>query len=77
MASFLNRYKLMMNCWKADPNERPSFSQLIPILEEMMSEDTPYYHFKLLDQNKPCYREASATNTSKPGSCNSSRVSMV
>ena len=77
MASFLNRYKLMMNCWKADPNERPSFSQLIPILEEMMTEDTPYYHFQLLDQNQPCYREAFATNTSKTGSCNSSRVSVV
>ena len=38
---------------------------------------TPYYHFQLLDQNQPCYREASATNTSKTGSCNSSRVSMV
>ena len=67
----------MMNCWKADPNERPSFSQLIPILEEMMTEDTPYYDFQLLDQNQACYREASASNTSKTGSCNSSRVSMV
>ena len=64
-ASFLNRYKLMMDCWKEDPNERPSFVQLIPILEEMMTEDTPYYYFRLLDQNQPCYREASATNTSK------------
>ncbi|XP_073243675.1 uncharacterized protein [Porites lutea] len=58
-------YKLMMDCWKDDPNERPSFSQLIPILEEMMTEDTPCYCFKLLDQNQPCYCEASATNTSK------------
>ena len=65
MASFLNRYKLMMDCWKEDPNERPSFVQLIPILEEMMTEDTPYYYFRLLDQNQTCYREASATNTSK------------
>ena len=55
----------MMDCWKEDPNERPSFIQLIPILEEMMTEDTPYYYFRLLDQNQPCYREASTTNTSK------------
>ena len=65
MASFYNRYKLMMDCWKEDPNERPSFVQLVPILEEMMTEDTPYYYFRLLDPNQPCYREASATNTSK------------
>ncbi|CAH3159732.1 unnamed protein product [Porites evermanni] len=58
-------YKLTMDCWKEDPNERSSFAQLIPILEEMMTEDTPYYYFRLLDQNQPCYREASATNTSK------------
>ena len=63
----------MMDCWKEDPNERPSFVQLIPILEEMMTEDTPYYYFRLLDQNQPCYREASATNTSQEpmGSCTS------
>ena len=65
MFFFFNRYKLTMDCWKEDPNERPSFAQLIPILEEMMTEDTPYYYFRLLDQNQPCYREASATNTSK------------
>ncbi|CAH3182955.1 unnamed protein product, partial [Porites lobata] len=58
-------YKLMMDCWKEDPTERPSFVQLVPILEEMMTEDTPYYYFRLLDQNQPCYREASAINTSK------------
>ena len=65
MASTLNRYKLMMDCWKEDPNERSTFCRLIPILEEMMTEDTPYYCFRLLDQNQPCYRETSATNTSK------------
>ena len=65
MASFFNRYKLMMDCWKEDPTKQPSFVQLVPILEEMMTEDTPYYYFRLLDQNQPCYREASATNTSK------------
>ena len=32
--------------------ERPSFFQLIPgnILEEMMTEDTPYYDFEQLDE---------------------------
>ena len=61
----LNRYKLMMDCWKDDPNERPSFSQLILILEEMMTVDTPYYDFTLLDESQACYSVASAPTTSK------------
>ena len=66
--SYFNRYRLMIDCWKEDPNERPSFVQLIPILEKMMTEDTPYYYFRLLDQSQLCYREASATNTVKASS---------
>ena len=61
----LNRYKLMMDCWKDDPIERPSFSQLILILEEMMTVDTPYYDFTLLDESQACYNVASAATTSK------------
>ena len=52
----------MMDCWKDDPNERPSFSQLIPILEEMMTVDTPYYDFTLLDENQACYNVAFAAS---------------
>ena len=58
----LNRYKLMMDCWKDDPIERPSFSQLILILEEMMTVDTPYYDFTLLDESQACYNVASAAS---------------
>ena len=61
----LNRYKLMMDCWKDDPIERPSFSQLILILEEMMTVDTPYYDFTLLEESQACYNVASAATTSK------------
>ena len=61
----LNRYKLMMDCWKDDPIERPSFSQLILILEEMMTVDTPYYDFTLLDESQACYNVAAAATTSK------------
>ena len=61
----LNRYKLMMDCWKDDPIERPSFSQLILILEEMMTVDMPYYDFTLLDESQACYSVGSATTTSK------------
>ena len=33
----------MLDCWKADPEERPSFKQLVTRMEEMMTRDTPYF----------------------------------
>lgn len=36
-------YQLMLDCWKADPEERPSFKQLVTRMEEMMTRDTPYF----------------------------------
>ena len=33
----------MLDCWKEEPNERPSFEQLIPKLETMMTKDNPYF----------------------------------
>ncbi|XP_078344448.1 uncharacterized protein LOC144630040 [Oculina patagonica] len=51
-------YALMLDCWKEDPEERPSFEQLISTLETMMTVDTPYYDFEKLDETKACYSEA-------------------
>ena len=33
----------MLDCWKEEPDERPSFEQLIPKLETMMTKDNPYF----------------------------------
>ena len=33
----------MLGCWRVDPEERPSFQQLITRMEEMMTRDTPYF----------------------------------
>ncbi|PFX16936.1 Proto-oncogene tyrosine-protein kinase receptor Ret [Stylophora pistillata] len=35
-------YELMLYCWKEDPNERPSFDQLLSRIETMMTKETPY-----------------------------------
>ncbi|XP_078357420.1 uncharacterized protein LOC144642321 isoform X2 [Oculina patagonica] len=51
-------YAVMLDCWKLDPDERPSFEQLISILETMMTEDTPYHDFNKHDEAKACYNEA-------------------
>ena len=47
----------MMECWKEDPNERPTFEEIISTLEEMMTRNTPYYDFDKLDENDACYEE--------------------
>ena len=33
----------MLDCWKEEPDERPSFEQLIPKLEKMLKKDSPYF----------------------------------
>ena len=47
----------MLDCWRDDPNERPSFTEMIPTLEQMMTADTPYYDFTLLDESQECYSD--------------------
>ena len=56
----------MLDCWNDDPNERPSFSEMIPTLEQMMTADTPYYDFTLLDESQECYNDQ-CPSTSKTG----------
>ena len=49
------RYQLMLNCWKEDPNERPTFESVTKSLENMMLEDTPYLDLETLDESKSYY----------------------
>ena len=60
------RYELMLNCWKEDPSERPTFEELISTLEEMMTRDTPYYDFDKLDEMDACYSDV-ISDSSKTG----------
>ena len=48
----------MSDCWKEDPDERPSFEHLISTMEQMMMRGTPYYDFDKLDETQACYNEA-------------------
>ena len=52
----------MLDCWRVDPEERPSFERLITRIEEMMTRDTPYF-----DLNEDYESDASNTET-KPES---------
>ena len=50
----------MLDCWKEDPEERPSFEQLLTRMEEMMTRDAPYFDF-----NKD-YKSDSSDSETKP-----------
>ena len=53
----------MRDCWNEDPDERPTLAQLIATLEEMMTTDTPYYDFNLVDGKEPHYDDAFASTS--------------
>ena len=37
-----DRYSMMKKCWKADPNERPTFATLVSELDRMLTVATDY-----------------------------------
>ena len=56
MKSFISRrYSLMTDCWKYDPDERPTFPELVERLEELMLKEVDYHTFDKLDESKACY----------------------
>lgn len=45
----------MLDFWREEPSERPTFENSTRLLEEMMQEDTPYLDFESLDESKEYY----------------------
>ena len=46
----------MMECWKQNPDERPSFRELVERLERTMTEQVEYLDLKQLDVTKAYYQ---------------------
>ena len=46
----------MMDCWKQNPDERPSFRKLVERLERTMTEQVEYLDLKQLDVTKAYYQ---------------------
>lgn len=46
----------MMDCWKENPDERPSFQELVLRLEELMLEEVEYFDFNKVDEFKDYYQ---------------------
>ena len=49
-------YAFMMECWKQNPDERPSFQELVERLERTMTEQVEYLDLKQLDETKTYYQ---------------------
>ena len=53
----------MKDCWKRNPDERPSFPELVERLEQLMLQEVEYLDFNLLDENKDYYQVPVESNT--------------
>ena len=46
----------MMECWKQNPDERPSFQELVGRMEQSMLQEVEYFDFDLVDETKDYYQ---------------------
>ena len=49
-------YALMTDCWKQNPDERPSLKKLVEMLGNLMLQDVEYFDFTLLDETKDYFQ---------------------
>ncbi|KAJ7358888.1 hypothetical protein OS493_020726 [Desmophyllum pertusum] len=48
-------YNMMTDCWKENPEGRPTFTQIRERLEEMMQKDNPYLDLSAVDETREYY----------------------
>ena len=46
---------MMLDCWKQDRDERPSFQELFERLEQLMLQEVDYFDFNKVDESKDYY----------------------
>ena len=46
----------MTDCWKKDPDERPSFEELVERVEQMLLQEAEYFDLDKMDESKDYYR---------------------
>ena len=59
----------MMDCWKQNPDERPSFRELVERLERTMTEQVEYLDLKQLDDTKEYYQVQESKTGEIGGDC--------
>ena len=46
----------MMDCWRQNPDERPSFQEMVGRLEQLMLQEVEYFDFNKVDETKDYYQ---------------------
>ena len=49
-------YTLMTDSWKQDPDERPSFEELVGRVEQVLLQEAEYFDLDKMDESKDYYR---------------------
>ncbi len=47
---------MMLDCWKQDRDERPSFQGLLKRLEQLMLQEVDYFDINKVDESKDYYQ---------------------
>ncbi|KAJ7385101.1 hypothetical protein OS493_017469 [Desmophyllum pertusum] len=50
-----NFYSMILDCWRQDQDERPSFQELVEKLEQLMLQEVEYFDFDKVDESKDYY----------------------
>lgn len=53
------RYKMMLDCWQDNPENRPTFTQIRENLEAIMQKDNPYLDLTSMDESRAEYNAQS------------------
>ena len=48
-------YSMILDCWRQDQDERPSFQELVERLEQLMLQEVEYFDFDKVDESKDYY----------------------
>ena len=57
----LDRHKVMLACWEAEPEDRPSFTKLVDIMGDFLEDNVKQVlyacTFSIMGSNNPCSAE--------------------
>ena len=67
----------MTDCWKQNPDNRPSFKELLEMLENLMLQDVEYFDFNLLDETKDYYQESKTGEVNSDNRSGQEKVSSI
>ena len=65
---------MILDCWKQDRDERPSFQELLERLEQLMLQEVDYFDFNKVDESKEYYQVQESKTEENDDDGNGSQV---